>query len=106
MNSKDYTDILNDCLLPYLEGLENITGKKNFLFQDDNARIHTAAYTREWLAKNYNFPLPWPSQSPDLNPIEHIWDELERRIRKHIPLPSSESELFDLLQKEWYNLDS
>ena len=44
--------------------------------------------------------MKWPGQSPDLNPIEHLWDKLERRIRKQKPPPKSEAELFRFLQKE------
>ena len=47
--------------------------------------------------------MKWPGQSPDLNPIEHSWDELERRIRKQKPLPKTKAELFRLLQTEWGN---
>ena len=43
----------------------------------------------------------WPSQSPDLNPIEHLWDELERRIRKRNPLLKNKSKLIAALQEEW-----
>ena len=45
--------------------------------------------------------LPGPCKAP----IENIWDELERRIRKRIPLPKNETELFNLLQEEWSNID-
>ena len=43
--------------------------------------------------------MAWPE--PDLNPIEHSWDELERRIRKQKPPPKTKAELFRLLQTEW-----
>ena len=58
-----------------------------------------------WISENNNDQLHWPAQSPDLNPIENIWDELERRICKRIPLPKNETELFNLLQEEWSNID-
>ena len=43
----------------------------------------------------------WPSFSPDLNPIEHIWDEVERKMRKK---PKNEFELKQVLLKVWYNI--
>ena len=47
--------------------------------------------------------LPWPSQSPDLNPIEHLWDELERRVQgKKAP---SMAEKFEILQKAWRSIE-
>ena len=105
MNSEDYTEVLHDCLIPFLDGLDSIVGEKNYLFQSDNATIHTSTFTTDWLEENDIDELPWPATSPDLNPIEHLWDELERRICKHNPLPSSESELFSFLQEEWFKID-
>ena len=48
--------------------------------------------------------LLWPSKSPDLNPIEHIWDELERRVRQRPHKPITLPELRQALQEEWDNL--
>jgi transposase len=45
--------------------------------------------------------MKWPGQSPDLNPIEHLWDELERHVRKWEPPAKSETELAMILQEEW-----
>jgi transposase len=45
--------------------------------------------------------MPWPSQSPDLNPIEHLWDHLNRQVRKRNPLPSSLPALAAALKEEW-----
>ncbi|GBB92439.1 hypothetical protein RclHR1_20010004 [Rhizophagus clarus] len=45
--------------------------------------------------------LPWPGQSPDLNPIEHLWDELERRIRAKQNNPKNVGVLEALLQECW-----
>jgi hypothetical protein len=46
--------------------------------------------------------LNWPAQSPDLHPIEHVWDELERRLRaKHDHPTSSVPDLTNALVAEW-----
>jgi transposase len=100
--ANDYINVLQNYLLPYLGGLDD---QNNYLFQDDSAPIHRARVTLHWLSENNIDQLSWPAQSPDLNPIEHLWDELERRVRKRIPLPKNETELFDLLQEEWLKLD-
>jgi len=45
--------------------------------------------------------MQWPGQSPDLNPIENLWDEPERHIRQQDPPPTSENKLAEILQEEW-----
>jgi transposase len=45
--------------------------------------------------------LPWPSKSPDLNPIEHLWDQLDKRVRQRQPLPQTLDQLRQMLQQEW-----
>ena len=52
------------------------------------------------LLRNHNISvLPWPSRSPDLNPIEHAWDYLGRRVRQHNP--TTLIQLTRLLIEEW-----
>jgi transposase len=48
------------------------------IFQQDNARPHVARANRDFLANNNIDVLPWPAFSPDLSPIEHLWDQLDR----------------------------
>ena len=45
--------------------------------------------------------LDWPAQSPDINPIEHLWDELERRLRARPNPPTSVPDLTNALVAEW-----
>ena len=47
----------------------------------DNARPHVARICRQFLNRNNVNELPWPAVSPDMNPIEHIWDYLGRKVR-------------------------
>ncbi|CAB4407386.1 unnamed protein product [Rhizophagus irregularis] len=81
-------------------------GQENFIFQDDNAPIHTARVVKSWEEENEVNSLPWPAQSPDLNPIEHLWDELERQVRAHKPLPKNRENLWEILQEEWSNIEA
>jgi transposase len=73
-------------------------------FQHDNARPHTARITTALLTNSKVAVLPWPSKSPDLNPIEHLWDDLDRRVRQRQPQPQSLQQLVNALQDEWNNI--
>lgn len=72
---------------------------RDFIFQQDNDPKHTAMIIKEWLLYNVPKQLNSPPQSPDLNPIEHLWDDLERRIRKHTI--TNKQALRNCLQEEW-----
>ena len=47
----------------------------------DNRRPHVARICRQFLNRNDVNVLPWPAVSPDMNPIEHIWDYIGRKVR-------------------------
>ncbi|GFT62109.1 transposable element Tcb2 transposase [Trichonephila clavipes] len=57
------------------------------IFQPENARPHTARVSQDCL-RNVT-TLPWPARSPDLSPVDHILDHLERRVEH----PTSLNEL-------------
>ena len=68
-----------------------------------NARPHSAAITRQFLATNDVNVLDWPANSPDLNPIEHVWDELGHRVRRNHAIHTV-NDLAAALQAECANL--
>jgi transposase len=57
-----------------------------------------------FLNDNHIRTLPWPALSPDLNPIEHLWGELGRRVRKRVNPPESIDQLQRALTDEWNNI--
>ena len=73
-------------------------------FQHDNARPHVARVCQDFLANNNIVPLDWPPYSPDLSPIEHLWDELDRRVRRRRNTPNTLWQLRTALLEEWENI--
>ena len=73
-------------------------------FQHDNARPHVARVCQDFLANNNIVPLDWPPYSPDLSPIEHLWDELDRRVRRRRNTPNTLRQLQTALLEEWENI--
>ena len=73
------------------------------LFQQDNAPCHTAHIVWEWFEEHDEVftVLPWPPNSPDLNPIEHLWDVLDRQVRSTAAPPRNLQDLKDLLLMFW-----
>lgn len=72
-----------------------------FLLVQDNARPHVARVCRQFLDEEGIDTIEWPSRSPDLNPIEHLWDVMYRCIRRHQVPPQTVQELTDALIQVW-----
>ncbi|GFW86398.1 transposable element Tc3 transposase [Trichonephila clavipes] len=75
-----------------------------FLFMDDNAHPHRANIVDKCLQLEDITRMDWPAYSPDLNPIEHMWDMLDRRIAARQSPPTYLPELRRLLLDEWCNI--
>ena len=79
----------------------NSLGKAFSCFESDNAPVHKVRSIQKWFVKMGVEELDWPTQSPALNPIEHLWDELERRLRARPDRPTSVPDLTNALVAEW-----
>ena len=92
-------DILLPVAIPHLRA----NGRGMILMQD-GAPAHTARATQALLQQQNIRQLPWPSKSPDLNVIEHLWDELNRRVRRQPVAPGNIRELQHSLVQKWRNI--
>ncbi|KAK6296749.1 hypothetical protein J4Q44_G00328910 [Coregonus suidteri] len=96
MDGAMYREILANNLLPSVRALKMGRG---WVFQHDNDPKHKARATKEWLRKKHLKVLEWPSQSPDLNPIENLWRKLKVRIAQR--QPRNLKDLEKVCMEEW-----
>ncbi|GFW38552.1 transposable element Tc3 transposase [Trichonephila clavipes] len=94
------TRYCNEILLPYVRLFRGAMGLQ-FLFMDDNAPCHRTVAAEQLLESEDIEHMDWPAQSPDLNPIEHVWDFLGRRLAARTLPPVTIRELRLALQDEW-----
>jgi transposase len=74
------------------------------VYMDDNARPHRSRAVTVYLQSEAVTSVPWPAMSPDLNPIEHIWDMLGHRIQAREPPVQNIHQLEATLHREWQQL--
>lgn len=100
LDSELYLKIMDDEMtMSYLYLFPN----NQFIFQHDNDPKHKSKIVTKWLLENHIKVLDWPSQSPDLNPIEHLWHELKKKIYRFKAY--SLEERWSIVEREWWKMD-
>ncbi len=98
LNAQRYRDeILRPIVVPFIQD-------HHLMLQHDNARPHVARICTQFLEAENSPVLAWPAYSPDMSPIEHVWDALDRRIRQSVPVPANIQQLRTAIEEEWTNI--
>ena len=99
MESEQYKQILRNHFKP---SAQRLFGGYDYTFQQDNDPKHTSNATRQYMRHLGLDPEEWPSQSPDLNPIENLWSYLDWTLRDR--QVTNKGELWTALQEGWQAL--
>ena len=98
-----YRNIIANQVHPFMAA---VYPSENGFLQQDNVPRHKARKVQEWFHEHGSefSLLQWPSHSPDLNPIEHLWDGMERAIWSRDPPPAHLKQLWEALESTWANI--
>ncbi|GFX00022.1 transposable element Tcb2 transposase [Trichonephila clavipes] len=94
---------IDEVLLPHVRLFRGAVGDK-FVFMDDNATCHRTLAAQDCLDSEGIQRLVWPARSPDLNPIENVWDALGRQVAGRNYPPTNKNPLIHALTEKWDNL--
>ncbi len=96
INAEKYIEILEHNMLP---SRRHLFQGRPCIFQQDDAKPHSAHITKSWLRRKRVRVLDWPACSPDRSPIENVWRILKRKMRQR--RPRTVAHLKTCLQEEW-----
>ncbi|GFT15006.1 transposable element Tcb2 transposase [Trichonephila clavipes] len=99
LNSNRYVhEVLQSEVAPFLQGIPVA------IFQQNNARPHVVKTVRDFCSAQHMQLLPWSAYSPDLSPIEHVWDLVSRCLARDARPAASKDELLLRIQEIWNSL--
>ena len=99
MDSDQCVDILKGGVMPSFEKLG--IPERERMFQQDNDPKHTSKKAINYFNTQDYGILDWPTQSPDLNPIEHLWTTLKNKLNNYDSPPLGVWELWDRAAEKW-----
>ena len=98
LNAQRYPgDVLRPTVFPFIR-------HHYLMFQYDNAQSQVARIWSQFLEAENVPVLPWPAYSPDMSPIELVWDALDWRVQQRVPLPANIQQLRTAIEEEWDNI--
>ena len=103
ITGQKYLELLRDVVKPEMD-ISVLYGRV-LTFQQDNAKAHKTAPVMEYL-ENWGYEvLNWPPQSPDLSPIENIWNVMKMRLKARRPRPRTQATMRDAMHEIWEELE-
>ena len=99
MNAAQYCEILDEEVVESFEKLE--MEEKEQYFQQDNNLKHISQQATTWLSDNNIIVIFWSAQSPDINPLKHLWVYIKCKLLEYEAPPKGVHELWERVVKEW-----
>ena len=99
-NQHTYRQLLIDCVLPEFEA-----SAVPLVYQHDNAPCHTALSIKAFFEEKHLNVLNWPPQSPDLSPIEVLWNVLKMKMKARNPRPRTKQAIIESIKEIWLLLE-
>lgn len=108
MNADQYVQILDNKLTSTIDALSilpDFPPRSDLIFQQDNDPKHTSNKAKTYMTSKGIQTMKWPAQSPDLNPIEHLWSQLKNSLSNYNEPPKGYHQLWQRVQEQWSKVE-